>query len=278
MQKFVAYYRVSTKAQGQSGLGLDAQRDAVKAYLVCVSAQLVAEFTEVEHATRKGNHRPQLAAALSECRIHRATLIIAKLDRLARNVAFVSHLMESGCEFTACDFPQANRLTIHVLAAVAEHEAEMISTRTRAALAAAKRKGTILGGDRGNAHLIWRQGNRASAEVRRAQSQRRANDLLPMISVIRSEGATSLRLIAEGLNRRGIVTARGREWSAAQVYRILKVARPELDGLICHNDLPCAVDTGCRGGSRSSRNTSTLPIGKTTGRQGTTLRRPSLSQ
>jgi DNA invertase Pin-like site-specific DNA recombinase len=223
MQKFVAYYRVSTKQQGQSGLGLDAQRNAVRVYLAGLGADLIAEFTEIEHATRKGNGRPQLQSALAECRIHRATLVIAKLDRLARNVAFVSHLMESGCEFTACDFPQANRLTIHVLAAVAEHEAEMISARTKLALAAAKRKGRALGGDRGNAHLIYEAGNRASAKVRRERALRRCNDLLPIISIIRSEGAVSLRQIAESLNRRGIATARGGLWSAAQVHRIFRV-------------------------------------------------------
>lgn len=222
MLKFIAYYRVSTKRQGQSGLGLDAQREAVANYLASVKGKLVADFTEVEHGTRKGNNRPQLAGALAQCRIHSATLIIAKLDRLARNVAFVSHLMESGCEFTACDFPQANRLTIHILAAVAEHEAEMISARTKLALAAAKRKGTVLGGDRGNTHLIYRKGNRASAKVRSEQAQRRASDLLPVIEAIRAEGAGSLRQIAAGLNQRGIATARGCEWSAVQVARIVE--------------------------------------------------------
>jgi DNA invertase Pin-like site-specific DNA recombinase len=151
---FIAYYRVSTKRQGLSGLGLEAQRESVAAYLASVLGKLVGEFVEVEHGTRKGNHRPQLAAALTQCRVHGATLVIAKLDRLARNVAFTSNLMESSVDFVACDYPQANRLTIHILASVAEHEAEMISARTRAALQAAKRKGTILGGDRGNTHLI----------------------------------------------------------------------------------------------------------------------------
>lgn len=224
MHKYIGYFRVSTKRQGQSGLGLDAQREAVSNYLKSVNGQLVAEFTEVEHGTRKGNHRPQLAAALAQCRLHGATLIIAKLDRLARNVAFVSHLMESGCEFTACDFPQANRLTIHILAAVAEHEAEMISTRTKLALAAAKRKGIVLGGDRGNCAQIARKGNKASALVRSEQAQRRSADLLPVIEVIRAEGAQSLRQIAQGLNQRGILTARGGEWSASQVSRIMEHA------------------------------------------------------
>ena len=217
--KYVPYYRVSTKRQGLSGLGLDAQRDSV-ANLIG-KGKVVAEFTEVEHGTRKGNHRPQLAAALAQCRVHGATLIIAKLDRLARNVNFISNLMESNVEFIACDFPQANRLTIHILAAVAEHEAEMISTRTKLALAAAKRKQTVLGGDRGNTHLIYKKGNRASAKVRSENAQRRAADLLPTIAEIRAQGAVSLRQVADGLNQRGITTPRGGEWSAVQVMRVM---------------------------------------------------------
>jgi DNA invertase Pin-like site-specific DNA recombinase len=224
IQKFIAYYRVSTKRQGVSGLGLDAQRESVALYLAGVRGKLVAEFTEVEHGTRKGNHRPQLATALAQCRVHNATLVIAKLDRLARNVAFTSNLMESAVDFVACDFPQANRLTIHILASVAEHEAEMISTRTKLALAAAKRKGTVLGGDRGNTDLIYRKGNKASAKVRSEQAQRRAADLLPVITDLRTNGAVSLREIAAGLNERGITTARGGEWSAVQVARIVEHA------------------------------------------------------
>src|SRR3712207_3006231 len=131
--RIVAYYRVSTDKQGRSGLGLEAQREAVHRHLNGGSWQLVAEVIEVESGKR--NDRPKLAEALRLCRIHKATLIIAKLDRLARNVAFISNLMESGVEFTAVDFPQANRLTVHILAAVAEHEREMISQRTVAALA-----------------------------------------------------------------------------------------------------------------------------------------------
>src|SRR3954466_11391511 len=138
--KWVAYYRVSTAKQGASGLGLEAQREAVAGYLNGGNWQLAAEFTEVESGRK--NDRPELAKALAMCRRIGATLIIAKLDRLARNVAFVSNLMESGVEFVAADFPQANRLTIHILAAVAEHEREMISARTKAALAAAKARGT----------------------------------------------------------------------------------------------------------------------------------------
>jgi DNA invertase Pin-like site-specific DNA recombinase len=224
-QKHVAYYRVSTARQGRSGLGLEAQKESVKLYLASVpGSKLVAEFTEVESGTRKGNDRAQLAAALAACRMRGATLVIAKLDRLARNVAFVSHLMEAGVDFTACDFPQANRLTVHILASVAEHEAECISERTKLALAAAKRKGKVLGGDRGNTHLIYKKGNRASAVVRHENAQRFASDVLPTIEEIKSAGAVSLRQIADGLNQRGIPTARGGEWSAVQVSRVVEHA------------------------------------------------------
>src|SRR5436190_16360184 len=141
--KFVAYYRVSTDRQGKSRLGLDAQREAVTSYLNGGSWQLVQEFVEVESGKRAD--RPQLAAALAACRKHKAKLVIAKLDRLSRNLAFVATVMESGVEFVAVDNPHANKLTIHILAAVAEHERAMISERTKAALAAAKRRGKRLG-------------------------------------------------------------------------------------------------------------------------------------
>ena len=139
--RFVAYYRVSTDRQGKSGLGLEAQREAVQSYLNGGSWTLAAEVTEVESGRR--NDRPELDRALGLCRLYGATLVVAKLDRLARNVAFISKLMESGIDFVAVDFPQANRLTI--LSAVAEHEAAMISQRTRAALAAARARGVKLG-------------------------------------------------------------------------------------------------------------------------------------
>jgi DNA invertase Pin-like site-specific DNA recombinase len=138
-QKAVAYYRVSTAKQGASGLGLEAQKESVRGYLKGGSWSIVDEVTEIESG--KNNDRPALATALALCRVHGATLIIAKLDRLARNVHFVSGLMESGVEFTAVDFPQANKLTVHILAAVAEWEAAMISQRTKVALAAARARG-----------------------------------------------------------------------------------------------------------------------------------------
>src|SRR6266508_4124737 len=196
--RYIAYYRVSTARQGRSGLGLEAQRQAVFDHLK--GAQLISEFVEVESGRR--SDRPKLAEALAVCRLHRATLVIAKLDRLARNVAFVSNLMEAGVDFTAVDFPQANRLTIHILAAVAEHEARMISERTRAALAAAKARGTRLGGFRGRAGTCT-DCSRAR-EVRTERANLRAADLAPTIQALRAEGCASLRSIAAGLNARGI--------------------------------------------------------------------------
>jgi DNA invertase Pin-like site-specific DNA recombinase len=217
--KFVSYIRVSTARQGRSGLGQEAQRKAVADYLNGGSWQLVAEVVEVESGKR--NDRPKLAEALRLCRLHGATLIIAKLDRLARNVAFISNLMESGVEFTAVDFPQANRLTVHILAAVAEHEAKAISTRTKDALAAAKARGTRLGGDRGNLPAVARDGARASVAARIAKADSRASDLVPIIEELKVTGAVSLRQIAAGLNAKGIKTARGGEWTAMQVQRVM---------------------------------------------------------
>jgi DNA invertase Pin-like site-specific DNA recombinase len=127
--QIVSYLRVSTAKQGVSGLGLEAQRAAVASYTSAGGHVLLAEFLEVESGAKAA--RPQLVAALAACRLHRATLIIAKLDRLARNVAFIANLMDGGVEFIACDMPHANRLTLHLLAAIAEHEREMISQRTR---------------------------------------------------------------------------------------------------------------------------------------------------
>jgi DNA invertase Pin-like site-specific DNA recombinase len=218
--KFVAYYRVSTAKQGRSGLGLEAQQEAVRSYLNGGSWQLVDEVVEVESGKR--NDRPKLAEALRLCRLHDATLIIAKLDRLARNVAFISNLMESGVEFTAVDFPQANRLTVHILAAVAEHEAKAISTRTKDALAAVKARGKRLGGDRGNLPAVAKTGAKASVAARIAKAHNRASDLAPIIEELKASGAVSLRQIAAELNAKGIKTARGGEWSAVQVHRVIE--------------------------------------------------------
>jgi DNA invertase Pin-like site-specific DNA recombinase len=216
--KFVAYYRVSTQRQGRSGLGLEAQQTAVRDYLNGGEWRLVAEVTEVESGKR--NDRPKLAEALKLCRLHGANLIIAKLDRLARNVAFISNLMESAVEFHAVDFPQANRLTVHILAAVAEHEAKVISERTKAALAAAKRRGVQLGGYRGT--TITKAMRKAAAAALEKRAHERAADLLPTVKELRASGATSLRAIADGLNQRQIPAAKGGQWSATQVMRVLQ--------------------------------------------------------
>jgi DNA invertase Pin-like site-specific DNA recombinase len=221
--KFVSYLRVSTVRQGISGLGLEAQRAAVAQHLNGGRWTLVQEVVEVESGKR--NDRPAIAEALRLCRLHRATLIIAKLDRLARNVHFISSLMESGVEFVAVDFPQANRLTVHILAAVAEHEASMISARTKAALGAAKARGVRLGGQRGSLDRMGRmarKGNAASAVVRSAACAKRNEDLLPVIEDIRATGAITPQEIAYGLNERGISASRGGAWSAVQVRRILR--------------------------------------------------------
>src|SRR2546423_6629915 len=144
--RFVAYFRVSTDRQGKSGLGLQAQRKSVVDYLDGGRWSLVAEFTEIESG--KHNDRPELAKALAACKKQRAKLVIAKLDRLSRNLAFIAALMESGVEFVAVDNPHANKLTVHILAAVAQHEREMISERTQAALKAAGARRTRLGNPR----------------------------------------------------------------------------------------------------------------------------------
>ena len=224
---FVAYYRVSTARQGKSGLGLEAQRAAVREHLDGGNWHIVAEFTEVESG--KHSDRPKLVAALKECRLRRAKLIIAKLDRLARNVAFVSNLMESGVEFEAVDFPQANRLTIHIMAAIAEHEAKMISDRTKAALQAAKRRGVKLGGDRGARLTAKARAAGKAAVQQRARS--RAHDLAPTVQELQAAGCESLRAIAAGLEERGIPAARGGKWSAVQVARLLEAAGSPFDGL-----------------------------------------------
>lgn len=220
--KYITYYRVSTKRQGRSGLGLEAQKNAVADYLNGGRWTLVAEVTEVESGKR--SDRPQLANALALCRIHSATLLVAKMDRLSRNLHFLTGLMESGVDFVACDIPKANTLTVHILAAVAQAEGEAISARTKAALAAAKARGIALGGDRGNFARIAHRGSPAGVRTRQIKAQARAKDLLPVIEAIKADGAVSLRDIAAVLNERQIPTARGGEWSATQVQRVLNRA------------------------------------------------------
>lgn len=219
--KHVAYYRVSTAKQGRSGLGIDAQRKAVMDYLNGGAWELAGEFVEVESG--KLDARPKLEQALALCELTGATLVVAKLDRLSRNVAFLATLQESGARFIAADMPEANELTIHIMAAVAQAERKAISRRTKEALAAAKARGVVLGGSRGNADDLLK-GPAASAQARTAASQSRADKVMRQIAAIRAQGATSLREIATALNTAGITTPRGGEWQAAQVKRVLDQA------------------------------------------------------
>lgn len=220
--RFIAYYRVSTKGQGESGLGLEAQKAAVTGFLGSGKGELVQEVIEIESGKR--NDRPKLTEALRLCRIYNAKLLIAKLDRLSRNVYFISSLMESGVKFVAVDMPEATDMTIHILASVAQGEAKAISDRTRAALTAAKARGTQLGGFRSNSKSIHLVGVVQSVKARQERAAKRASDLLPAIEQAKAEGAASLREIAAVLNTRKIPTVRGGQWSAVQVQRVLAFA------------------------------------------------------
>lgn len=217
---FVAYYRVSTARQGRSGLGLEAQRRAVTDFLNGGSWELLAEFVEVESG--KADDRPQLEQALTTCELSGATLVVAKLDRLSRNLAFLAKLQDSGARFVAADMPEANELTIHIMAAVAQAERKAISTRTKEALAAAKARGVRLGGNRGNIDDL-RKGPAKSAEVRGRQARERASKVRRQIEAMCAGGdARSLRQIAAALNDRGITAPRGGKWHAAQVKAVLE--------------------------------------------------------
>ena len=219
--RFVSYLRVSTAQQGRSGLGLEAQRRAVLDYLNGGRWRLIEEHVEVESGRR--NDRPALARALAACRLHGATLLVAKIDRLSRNAAFLLALRDAGTEVTFADMPEANKLTVTVMAAVAEHEAEAIGARTKAALAAAKARGVKLGTP-GNLTVAGaRRGRRAGAETRRSRALQRAVDLAPAIRELQAAGARSLRQLAAGLNDRGVPATRGGQWSAAQVQRVLQL-------------------------------------------------------
>ena len=212
LPRFVAYYRVSTDRQGRSGLGLDAQREAVAGQVSRAGGDIVADYTEIESGKRAD--RPELRAALAEAKRHRATLIIARLDRLSRNMAFIANLMDARVDFIACDNPHATRLTLHILAAVAEHEREMISARTKAALAIAKGRGVKLGNPR---PALARE---RAAATHRGRADRFAGTVRDTIGSMAAQGM-SLRAIARELDRRGVPTARGGVWQAVQVRAVL---------------------------------------------------------
>jgi DNA invertase Pin-like site-specific DNA recombinase len=216
MANLISYYRVSTQKQGASGLGLEAQRATVEDYAKRTGGAIVAEFTEVESG--KKNSRVELARAIAEAKRLGAVLVIAKLDRLARNAAFIFTLRDSGVSFVACDVPEANTLTVGVMAVMAQHEAELISLRTRAALAAKKQRGAKLGTP---ANLT----KEARIKGREAHSRNAANNpntktAKGYAALLRGNGA-SLRQMAQTLNAEGFKTPRGGKFSAVQVARLL---------------------------------------------------------
>jgi DNA invertase Pin-like site-specific DNA recombinase len=215
--KWVSYLRVSTGRQGQSGLGIEAQRKAVEDFLNGGSWELAKEYVEIESG--KKTDRPVLAEALKACRLYGAKLVIAKIDRLSRDAHFLLGLEKAGVDFVAADMPTANRLTVGIMAMVADEERRMISKRTKEALAAAKRRGVKLGGYRGA--KLTRKIREAGSAATAAIASARAADLAPVIAELQTAGATSLRAIAVGLNERRIPTARGRNWSPTQVMRVL---------------------------------------------------------
>ena len=209
MTKYIAYYRVSTKAQGQSGLGLEAQQSLVAPY----SDDIIHSFTEVESGKNDG--RPQLAAALDMCRELDASILIAKVDRLSRDAAFLLTLRKAGVDIVAADMPNAGTLEFGIRAVVAQHEREEISRRTSAALAAAKARGVKLGSPNPRA------GGLAAGAARRKKTQAVATKAMPVITALRDAGA-SLRAIAAQLNEMGIPTATGKSWYAKTVSNMME--------------------------------------------------------
>ena len=218
--KLVAYERVSTARQGRSGLGLEAQRKAIDDYATATGALVLGRFTEVESGGR--NDRPELDAALNLAKLTGATLIIAKLDRLSRNAAFLLTLRDAGVRFLACDMPEANDLTVGIMALVAQQEREAISRRTKEALAAAKARGVKLGNPNGAAALrrVGKGGTALRATVS-ANANTFARDLSPVIAALRASGHTTLRAIAAELNARGIQTRQGGNWHVSNVRNLL---------------------------------------------------------
>lgn len=209
------YFRVSTEGQGRSGLGLDAQRRAVDEYVKGVGGKCLDAFVEIESGKRKD--RPELAKAIALARRKKAVLLVAKLDRLARNVHFVTSLQQSGVKFRAADMPAANEFMVQIMAAVAEYEARLISERTKAGLASARARGVVLGKPENLA-----RGNHLAARQNRSRAQAVAVRMRPIIESLRSEGYVSASGIATQLNERGYLTDRGCAWHAVTVIRLLK--------------------------------------------------------
>jgi DNA invertase Pin-like site-specific DNA recombinase len=218
--QYIAYYRVSTVRQGQSGLGLEAQQSAVSGYLNSKSGELLAEYTEVQSG-KKDENRPELQAALRQCRLSGATLLIAKIDRLSRNPAFLINLQDSSTNFVAVDMPEANHVTVSILACMAGYYRQQISDNTKAALKAAKAKGVKLGNPRLDEFRNTDTTKARAAKISIAK-QRKA-DILEIISEMRDSAgkAVSLRDLSKMLNDAGYKTPRGKEWHPTSVSRVL---------------------------------------------------------
>jgi DNA invertase Pin-like site-specific DNA recombinase len=212
--KLVAYYRVSTDKQGVSGLGLEAQQSAVEVYAAKTGCTVVASYTEIESGRKK--NRPELKAAIAFAKRSKASLVVAKFDRLSRNVAFLSNLMDSEVEFVALDCPDANRLTLHILAAVAEEEARLISVRTKAALAALKARGVELG----NSQNLTAEAKAKGSSVNQAKAVEAYTLVTPLAQHWRSEGL-SFGAIARRLNEKNVPTRQGAAWTPMAVKRML---------------------------------------------------------
>ena len=219
-EKFVAYLRVSTQRQGYSGLGLEAQREIIQNYLG--ETKPIFEYVEVESGRKTDKGRPKLKEALSQCRTYGAKLIVAKLDRLARNVSFLSALLDSDVEIVFCDFPQANKMVLHILASISQYEAELISTRTKQALAAKKARGCKLGNPE---HLLDKHeaAIAKSNETNRKKAADNPNNkrAVAMLKVLAAQGMT-LSEMTDTLNNEGFVTSKGHEFRVSQVYVLLK--------------------------------------------------------
>ena len=221
----ITYLRVSTAGQGKSGLGLDAQRAALARFAEAEGFTIAAEHVEVE--TGKGadalDRRPVLAAALAAAKVRKCPVAVAKLDRLSRDVAFISGLMAEKIPFLVAELgPEADPFMLHLYAALAEKERAIISTRTREALARAKANGKVLGGNKG--HKIDAAATALSVASRKATSAERKAEVLPIVRELQAAGVTSLRAIAHGLNAQGLTTPRGGSWGPAQVQRVLSPA------------------------------------------------------
>lgn len=218
-EKFVAYLRVSTHKQGYSGLGIEAQREIIQNYLC--DRKPIFEYIEVESGRKTDKGRPKLKEALSQCRTYGAKLIVAKLDRLARNVSFLSTLLDSDVEIVFCDFPQANKMVLNILASISQYEAELVSIRTKQALAAKKARGCKLGNPE---HLLDKHetaiANSNKTNRKKAEDNLNNKRAVAMLKILLEKGLT-LSEMTETLNREGFVTSQGHEFRPSQVYVLI---------------------------------------------------------